>query len=92
MGAKPIIAVNPRRQVKQCKVPNSDFFRGKRYPVEQFNGHVKHNVLWGCWTRPKGLLKKTSMVLAGLVSVDACAIWALLAGESSLKRASRYWD
>ena len=92
MGAMPIIAVNPRRQGKQCKVPNSMFFRGKRYPVEQFNCHAKHNVLRGCWVRPKGLLKKTSMVLAGLVSVDACAIWALLAGESSLKRASRYWD
>ena len=92
MGAMPIIAVNPRRQGKQSKVPNSMFFRGKRYPVEQFNGHAKHNVLRGCWVRPKGLVKKASMVLAGLVSVDACAIWALLAGESSLKRASKYWD
>ena len=67
-------------------------FQGQALSVEQFNGHAKHNVLRGCWTRPKGLLKKASMVLAGLVSVDACAIEALLAGESSLKRASRYWD
>ena len=48
MGAMPIIAVNPRRQGKQSKVPNSMFFGGKRYPVEQFNGHAKHNVLRGC--------------------------------------------
>ena len=92
MGAVPVIAVNPRRKGKQCKVPNSMFFRGKRYPVEQFNGHAKHNVLRGCWTRPKGLLKKTSMVLAGLISVDANAVEALLAGDLSLKCLSKYWD
>ena len=68
------------------------FFRGKRYPAEQFNSHSKHNVLRGCWVRPKGLLKKTSMVLAGLVSMEANAIEALLAGDFSLKKASRYWD
>jgi hypothetical protein len=50
MAAVPLIAVNPRRQGKQNKIPNSEFFKGKRYPVEQFNGHVKHNVLKGCWS------------------------------------------
>src|SRR4030066_730044 len=60
MGAKPIIAVNPRQKGKQGKVSNAEFFRGKRYPVEQFNCHVKHNVLRGCWVRPRGLLKKSA--------------------------------
>jgi len=49
-------------------------------------------VLRGCWVRPKGLVKKSAMVMAGLVSMEANAIEALLAGELSLKRASKYWD
>jgi len=92
MGAKPIIAVNPRRKGKAGKVSNAEFFRGRRYPAEQFNSHSKHNVLRGCWVRPRGLVKKSAMVLAGLISMDACAIEALLRGDSSLKRASKYWD
>jgi IS5 family transposase len=92
MGAVPIIAVNPRQKGKAAKVPYAEFFRGKRYPVEQFNSHTKHNILRGCWRRPKGLVKKSSMVMAGLVCMEANAIEALLVGESSLKRASKYWD
>jgi len=92
MGAKPIIAVNPRQKGKESKVSNAEFFRGKRYPVEQFNSHAKHNLLKGCWVRPKGLVKKSAMVMAGLVCMDANAILALLVGESSLKCASKYWD
>ena len=92
MGAVPIIAVNPRQKGKQNKVSNADFFRGKRYPVEQFNSHMKHNVLQDCWKRPKGMEKKASMVFAGLVCVEANAIEALLVGDLSLKCASKYWD
>jgi transposase len=92
MGAVPVIAVNPRRKGKAGKVPNSEFFKGKRYPVEQFNSHSKHNVLRGCWVRPRGMLKKTSMVMAALVGMDANAIWALLEGDLSLKCVSKYWD
>ena len=92
MGAVPVIAVNPRQKGKQNKVSNADFFRGKRYPVEQFNSHIKHNVLQGCWVRPKGLVKKASMVMAGLVCVEANAIESLLVGDLSLKCASKYWD
>jgi hypothetical protein len=32
------------------------------------------------------------MVMAGLVSMEANAIEALLRGDSSLKNASKYWD
>jgi len=92
IGAVPLIAVNPRRKGRSAKTPNSEFFRGKRYPVEQFNSHSKHNVLRGCWVRPRGLLKKTSMVMAGLISMDANAVWALLEGDLSLKCVSKYWD
>jgi len=92
MPAQPFIAVNPRRKGKQSKPPNSEFFRGRRYPIEQFNSHSKHNILKGCWVRPRGIVKKTSMVVAGLICMEACAIEALLAGESSLKRVSKYWD
>ena len=92
MGAVPMIAVNPRRQGKEGKISNAVFFGGRRWPVEQLNGHCKHNVLRGCWVRPKGLLKKTAMVLAGLICINASAIVALLEGSGSLKEASRYWD
>ncbi len=92
MGAQPVIAVNPRRKGKQGNIFGSRFLGGRRYPVEQFNSHSKHNILKGCWVHPRGLLKKTSMVMAGLICMNATAIWALLAGESSLKRVSQYWD
>lgn len=92
MGAVPIIAVNPRRKGKEGKVSNAEFFGGKRFPVEQFNSHAKHNLLRGCWVWPKGLVKKASMVMAGLVCMEANAIEALLVGDLSLKCASKYWD
>jgi hypothetical protein len=92
IGAVPIIAVNPRRKGKAGKVSNAEFFGGMRYPVEQFNCHVKHNVLRGCWSRPRGLLKKSAMVFAGMICVEANAIEALLSEDLSLKCASKYWD
>ena len=93
MGAKPIIAVNPRQKGKESKVLNAEFFKGKRYPVEQFNSHAKYNLLRGCcWVRPKGIVKKSAMVMAGLICMEANAIEALLSGDLSLKCASKYWD
>lgn len=92
MGAVPVIAVNPRRKGKQGKVSNAEFFGGRRWPVEQFNGHCKHNVLRGCWVKPRGLLKKASMVTAALISVNVNAILALLEGNCGLKEASKYWE
>ncbi len=59
--------------------------------VEQFNGHLKANVLRNCWVRPKGLVKKAAMVMAGLISYDAEAIRSLIVGEQSLKTVSKYW-
>jgi transposase len=92
MGAEPVIAVNPRRRGKQSNTFTSAAFKGRRYPVEQFNSHAKHNVLKGCWVRPRGLAKKTSMVMAGMVSIEANAIEALLRDDLSLKNVSKYWD
>jgi IS5 family transposase len=90
MGAKPVIASDPRRG-KRRKIKHSELLRAKRYVVEQFNGHVKDNVLKQCWTRPKGLVKKAAMVTAGLISYDAEAMKALILGEPSLKSVSKYW-
>lgn len=59
--------------------------------VEQFNGHIKANVLKGCWVRPRGLVKKAAMVMAGLISYDVEAIKAILLGEKSLNSVSKYW-
>lgn len=92
IGAVPVIAVNPRRKGKEGKVSNAVFFGGRRWPVEQFNGHCKDNVLRRCWVRPRGLLRKSSMVLAGLISVNLVAILALLEGNCGLKMVSRFWD
>jgi transposase len=92
MGALPVIADNPRRRGKTRKIECCELLKQKRYVVEQFNGHFKDNVLRRCWLRPRGLAKKAAMVTAGLISVDANAIEAMLEGDSSLKTASRYWD
>jgi transposase len=92
MGAVPVIADNPRRRGKARKIECCALLREKRYLIEQFNGHFKDNVLKRCWLRPRGLLKKAAMVTAGLISVDANAIEAMLEGEESLKNVSKYWD
>jgi transposase len=90
MGAEPVIASNPRRG-KCRKINHGELLKAKRYLVEQFNGHVKDNVLKQCWTRPKGLVKKAAMVTAGLISYDAEAMKALILGEPSLKSVSKCW-
>jgi hypothetical protein len=92
IDAEPVIADNPRRKGKSHKIECCELLKQKRYVIEQFNGHVKGNVLNECWIRPRGLVKKASMVLAGLISMDANAIEAIVEGERSLKTASKYWD
>lgn len=57
MGAVPVIADNPRRKGKACKLELDALLKTKRYVIEQFNGHVKANVLRECWVRPRGLVK-----------------------------------
>jgi len=91
MGAVPFIADNPRKKGKNRKIEPSELLKRKRYVVEQFNGHLKGNVLGDCWVRPKGLVKKAAMVTAGLICYDAEAIRSLVAGEQSLKSVSKYW-
>ncbi|MDT8783176.1 MAG: transposase, partial [Candidatus Bathyarchaeota archaeon] len=58
IGAVPFIADNPRKKGKNRKIQPSELLKKKRYVVEQFNGHLKANVLGECWVRPKGLVKK----------------------------------
>jgi len=90
IDAEPVIACNPRRG-KRKRIKYSRLLRTKRYVIEQFNGHVKDNVLGKCWVRPRGLIKKASMVMAGLISMNANAIEAIVEGEESLKTVSKYW-
>jgi len=90
MGAEPVIASNPRKG-KRRRIKHSVLLKTKRYVVEQFNGHIKANVLKECWLRPRGLVKKAAMVTAGLISYDAEALKSLLLGEESLKSVSKYW-
>jgi len=91
IDAVPVFADNPRRKGKSRKIGSSELLRKKRYVIEQFNGHVKANVLGECWIWPKGLVKKASMVMAGLISMDANAIEAIVEGQESLKAVSKYW-
>ncbi|MGD0994422.1 MAG: transposase [Candidatus Bathyarchaeia archaeon] len=92
IGAKPVIADNPRKKGKGRKIESGELLRKKRYVIEQFNGLIKDNVLDECWIRPRGIVKKAAMVMAGLISVDANAIEAMVQGEKSLKTVSKYWD
>ena len=91
MGAVPVIADNPRKKGKSRKIKCCRLLREKRYVVEQFNGHLKGNVLGECYLWPRGLVKKAAMVLAGLICYDAEAIRSLIVGEESLKSVSKYW-
>ena len=92
INAVPVIADNPRKKGKSRKIEADVLLKTKRYVVEQFNGLIKGNVLDECWLWPKGLVKKTSMVMAGLISLDANAVEALVEGEESLRTVSKYWD
>jgi hypothetical protein len=88
--AEPVIASNPRRG-KRKKIKHAELLKTKRYVVEQFNGHLKENVLKDCWLWPRGLVKKAAMVTAGLISYDAEAIRSIIVSEESLKTVSKYW-
>ena len=84
IDAQLVIASNPRRG-KRKKIKYAELLKTRRYVVEQFNGHIKANVLKQCWMRPRGLVKKAAMVMAGLISYDAEAMKSLILGEESLK-------
>lgn len=66
IDAEPVIASNPRRG-KRRKIKHAKLLKAKRYVIEQFNGHLKENVLKQCWLWPRGLVKKAAMVMAGLI-------------------------
>ena len=91
IGAIPVIAVNPRNGRRRLVPEHAELLKAKRYLVEQFNGLIKNDVLKKCWTRPKGITKKASMVVAGLIGIDANAVRALIQGEKSFKTVSQYW-
>jgi len=91
IGAVPVIADNPRKKGKSRKIESDVLLKTKRYVIEQFNGHLKGNVLDECWLWPRGLVKKAAMVMAGLICYDAEAVRSLVAGEDSLKSISKYW-
>lgn len=80
----------PRKKGRRRKVESDVLLRSERYLVWQFNGHFKANILVECWVRPRGLFKKASMVLAGLLGYSVDAIRSLAADEVSLKCVSKY--
>jgi hypothetical protein len=95
IGATPVIAKNPRKRGKQnhknkTQTMHSKLLRAKRYLVEQFNGHIKANLLKDCYLRPKGIAKKSAMVYAALISCAIEGLRAFLYDETSLKTVSKY--
>ena len=62
-----------------------NLLKSRRYVVEQFNGHLKENVLDECWLWPRGLVKKAAMVTAGLISYVAEAIRSLVCWRRKLE-------
>ncbi len=84
IDAEPVIACNSRRG-KRKRIRHIGLLKTKLYVAEQFNGHVKDNVLGECWLWSRGLVKKTSMVMAGLISMDANAIEAIVEGQDSFE-------
>jgi len=90
IGAEPVIDVNPRRGAKR-RLEHGRLLKAKRYLVEQFNSLVKGPILRGSWIRPKGLVKKTSVVTAGLIGLNKTAVEAMLEDEHGLKAVSRHW-
>ena len=54
-------------------------------------GYLEANVLEECLVRLRGLVKKTAMVKAGLVSYDAEATLSLIVGAESFKTVGKYW-
>jgi transposase len=96
IGATPVIAKNRRKRGKnnpktKTRPKHSRLLRAKRYLVEQFNGHIKANLLKECYLKPKGLAKKSAMVYAALISYAVEGLRALLCDETSLKTVSKYW-
>jgi hypothetical protein len=62
------------------------------YVIEQFNRHLKDNVLDEYWIRPRVWFKKAVTVLAGLICLNANAVEALVEEEASLRAVSKHWD
>lgn len=92
INAVPVIADNPCKKGKSCKVESDVLLKTIRYVIWQFNGLIKDNVPGECWLWPRGLVKKKSMVLAGLIFLNAHALDALVEGEDSLRKMRKYWD
>jgi hypothetical protein len=91
MGAVAFIADNPRKKGKDCKMESSKRLKEERYVIEQFNGHLKANLLKIVGFDQKDFLKKTAMATAGLIGYNVEAIRALIVGDKSLKTVSKYW-
>ena len=63
------------------------------YVIEQFNRHLKDNVLDEYWIRPRVWFKKAVTVIAGLIiCLNANTVEALVEEEASLRKVSKHWD
>lgn len=88
IGAKPCIAINPRRSGRRRYTP--PLCKRKRYLIEQFNSRLKE-MLQECWRRFKGLAKKATVVYSALLAMLAIALQALLLGNTeSLRKIGMY--
>jgi len=91
IGAKPIIASNPRRGRRHRMGRKELLALRKRYLAEQLHSLVKGPLLKGCWTRPRGLVKKAAAITAGLIGLNSIAVKAILEDGKPLRTVSQYW-
>lgn len=71
IGAKPLIARNPRRSKRRFRQP--ELLKHNRYLVEQFNAILK-DLLAHCWQRVRGLVRKASLVYSALLAIHCLAL------------------
>ena len=90
IGAEPVIAWNRRRSRGRRRLRHKGLLK-KRYVAEQLHSLVKGPLLKGCWTRPRGLMKKAATVTAGLMGLNSIAVKAILEDGKPLKAVSQYW-
>jgi hypothetical protein len=73
----PIFVHNPRRAGKAAKLPTWPPLKQVRVCIEQCNSIVKTQVLQNAWQNVKGFFAKATFALAGVLALQALAIFNL---------------
>lgn len=86
--AIPVIARNSRNSGKVYPTPR--MLKKHRYIIEQTNSLLKTEILNEKWYRYRGIERKATFVLTGVIATQVMAIDGLLNGNNDWKRISEY--